>query len=75
MKRITYFELRGRAEPARLMLHAAGVDFEDHRVGSAEEGERVTTKPLCAALPTGEWGADSVSLNHASFRLLAALGT
>jgi len=40
--KITYFNLRGRAELARLVLHQAGVSFEDYRFGP---GEWPTAKP------------------------------
>ena len=34
--RLTYFDLRGRAEVIRLLIHAANADFEDKRVTKAE---------------------------------------
>lgn len=33
---LTYFNIRGRAEPIRLSFHAAGVEFEDKRLISEE---------------------------------------
>ena len=34
--KLTYFNLRGRTEPARLILAHAGVDFEDVRITHEE---------------------------------------
>jgi len=34
MVKLTYFNLRARGEPARLILEQAGVDYEDHRIPS-----------------------------------------
>lgn len=33
---VYYFNVKGRGEIVRLMLTAAGVDFEDHRVQGEE---------------------------------------
>jgi hypothetical protein len=54
VNRLTYFDMRGRAEAARLMLYElAGVDFEDCRVRTA--GEWQTLKP---SLPFGSLPMD-----------------
>lgn len=45
---LTYFNTGGRGEPLRIALHAAGVDFEDHRISFAEFGQLVPTLPLGA---------------------------
>lgn len=34
--KLTYFNGRGRAEPARLLLAHAGVEYEDHRIEFSE---------------------------------------
>ena len=34
--KLTYFNLRGRAEPSRLILAQAGVQYEDHRIQREE---------------------------------------
>ena len=40
--KLTYFNLRGRAEVARLILAQAGVEYEDHRI---EREDWVKLKP------------------------------
>ena len=35
---LTYFNVRGRAEPTRLLFKAAGVEFEDRRFSFEEWG-------------------------------------
>merc|ERR1711997_951634 len=48
--KLTYFNLRGRAEPARLILAHAGVDFEDCRITS-EEWQTLKPKTPCGQVP------------------------
>jgi glutathione S-transferase len=35
--RLTYFDMRGRAEAIRVFLHATGIEFEDKRIVSPDE--------------------------------------
>lgn len=34
--KLTYFDLRNRGEPIRLILHYAGIQFEDNRIQPAD---------------------------------------
>ena len=36
---LTYFDVRGRGEPTRLLFKAAGVEFEDRRLSFEEWGK------------------------------------
>jgi len=52
--KLTYFDIDGgRAEPIRIALHAAGIDFEDERLSFAEFGEMRGGTPF-SALPVME---------------------
>jgi hypothetical protein len=48
---LTYFDAAGRAEPIRVMLHAAGVEFRDNRFPKQDWPAIKSTTPL-GALPT-----------------------
>ncbi len=48
---LTYFDAAGRAEPIRVMLHAAGVEFKDNRFAKPEWPTIKATTPL-GAVPT-----------------------
>ncbi|KAI2507742.1 glutathione transferase [Fragilaria crotonensis] len=48
---VSYFDAPGRAEPIRVMLHAAGVEFKDNRFKPPEWPATKPTTPL-GAVPT-----------------------
>jgi glutathione S-transferase len=68
---LTYFDLRGRAEPIRLMLHARGGDFEDRRIMDPEEWSRLKPTLPFGSLPLYETGELAIAQSHAIFRHLA----
>ncbi len=49
--KVTYFDLKARAEPTRLALHIAGVAFEDERIDFDDFPRLRSSLPFCA-LPT-----------------------
>lgn len=49
--KLYYFEGRGRAEPTRIMLHLAGVAFEDVRFSHAEWLATYQAKSPCGQCP------------------------
>ncbi|XP_070548535.1 glutathione S-transferase-like [Ptychodera flava] len=70
--RIIYFNARGRAEPSRLVLSAAGVEFEDIRFTSEEwETEKATGKYHFGQLPCMETDGVMLSQSRAIARYLA----
>ena len=44
--KLTYFNIKARAEPSRLALHIAGIPFEDKRVSHEEWPALKATMPL-----------------------------
>ena len=40
--KLTYFNIEGKAELIRLLLHAGNFDFEDFRVSSSTQGSSFT---------------------------------
>lgn len=70
LPRLTYFNLRGRAESIRLFLHANEIEFDDHRVDSFHEW--ATLKPTLpfTGLPIYESSGLRVCESHAILRHL-----
>ena len=44
--KLTYFDIPGRGEPARLAMHIGGIEFEDFRFPFDQFGEIKETTPL-----------------------------
>ncbi|TMS34856.1 hypothetical protein L596_002364 [Steinernema carpocapsae] len=68
--KLTYFNIRGLAEPARLLFALAGVDFEDNRI------EHENWPPLKASTPFGqlpvlEFDGKKLAQSFAIYRYLA----
>ena len=68
--RLTYFDMRGRAEAIRLLLHATQTEFEDKRIVSRDEW--VALKPTLpfGALPIYESQEVRLCESHAILRHL-----
>jgi glutathione S-transferase len=69
-QRLTYFELRGRAEAIRVLLHATQVVFEDRRVVSPDEWGALKPELPFGGLPIFETGGVLVCESHAILRYL-----
>ena len=48
--KLIYFNGKGRAEPARLILAQAGVDYEDHRIEFADWPALKPSRRICRLL-------------------------
>ncbi|KAJ8021972.1 Glutathione S-transferase 1 [Holothuria leucospilota] len=68
--KLTYFGVRGRAEPIRYMLHMEGLEFEDKRISSEEWKElKPTTK--FGGLPLLEVNGKVLAQSQAIYRHVA----
>jgi glutathione S-transferase len=68
--RLSYFEMRGRAEAIRILLHATGTAFEDHRVVSGDEWGDLQPQLPFGGLPVLETCGVVVCESHAILRYL-----
>jgi glutathione S-transferase len=68
--RLSYFEMRGRAEAIRVLLHATGTAFEDHRVVSGDEWGDLKPQLPFGGLPVLETGGVVIPESHAILRYL-----
>ena len=73
--KLTYFNLRGRAEPSRLLLAYGGIKYEDCRItpGFEDPKEWMALKPKTpyGSLPLLEWNGTCVAQSMAIARFIA----
>lgn len=67
---ITYFPIRGRAEPIRLMLEELGVDYEENPVALRQWRDLKPQMPF-GKVPVYQEGDLKISESHAIYRYLA----
>ena len=71
--RITYFDIDGgRAEPVRIALHAAGVDFEDRRISFQEFGQ-IRNELRFTCVPVLEVDGAQITQSNAMLRYAGRL--
>ena len=67
---LVYFDVPGRAEPIRIMLHAAGIDFVDTRISGKDWATIKPTTPL-GFVPILKMGGKEYSQSAALMRFAA----
>jgi len=68
--KLTYFNVRGRAEISRLILAQAGVAYEDHRL-PREEWPSMKPNTPCGVLPVLEYNGTTIAQSISIARFLA----
>jgi glutathione S-transferase len=68
--RLTYFDMRGRAEAIRLVLHLTGTGFEDRRVTAAKDWADLAPRTPFGLLPLYETDTLELCQSHAILRHL-----
>ena len=73
--KLTYFNLRGRAEPSRLLLAYGGIKYEDCRLTPAfqdpKEWSELKPKTPYGSLPLLEWDGTVIAQSMAVARFIA----
>merc|ERR1712083_326235 len=76
--KLTYFNLRGRAEPSRLLLAYGGIKFEDCRLTPAfqdpKEWAELKPKTPYGSLPLLEWNGTCIAQSMAVAREVGLAG-
>merc|ERR1712045_503681 len=71
--KLTYFNLRAKGEPSRLLLAYGGVKYEDYRVSFEDQREWKVMKPTTpyGSLPLLEWDGVVIAQSMAIARFIA----
>ena len=70
MVKLVYFDLEGRGELIRLLLHAGNIDFEDFRFGFADWPKLKPTTPF-GSVPVLFWDGEEMAQTMAMVRFVA----
>ena len=70
MVKLSYFDLEGRGELIRLLLHAGNIDFEDFRFGFADWPKKKPTTPF-GSVPLLFWDGEEMAQTMAIVRFVA----
>ncbi len=70
---LTYFNVRARGELARLVMSAAGIDFEDRRV-EGEQWKALKDSTPFGQLPILEWDGETIAQSWTIARFVAKKG-
>ncbi len=71
--KLTYFDFDGgRAEPIRIAFHAAGIDFEDHRISFPEFGE-MRSSTRFSSVPVLEIDGAAITQSNAICRYVGKM--
>ena len=68
--KLTYFDLEGRGELIRLLLHAGNIDFEDFRFGFGEWAKHKPNTPF-GSVPVLHWDGEEMAQTMAIVRFVA----
>jgi len=69
--KLTYFNLHGKAEHIRLILHAGKVEFEDKRIESMEEWGIMKPTTVLGQVPVLNWDGLELVQSNAIARFVA----
>merc|ERR1711973_821834 len=72
MVKLTYFDLEGRGELIRLLLHAGNIDFEDFRFGFGDWPKHKPNTPF-GSVPVLHWDGEEMAQTMAIVRFVAMM--